>query len=75
MTLIERLWPYLFFVAAVAMAVFTAFTSIRGWIKDEDGEIHHRSDGPRAFLFMQALQLASVVLLLFLGVKAFNGWN
>ena len=75
MTLLERIWPYLFFAGAAAMVIFMVRTALRGWIKDEDGEVHHREDGPISFMFAQGLQLASVFLLLFLGVKALNGWN
>lgn len=72
---LERLWAYLFFVGAFAMMVAMARTAIRGWAKDEDRVVHYRDEGPLAFMFMQALQLASVALLIALGIKALDGWK
>jgi hypothetical protein len=43
---LESLWPYFLFGAAVVMAAATIRTHLRGWIKDEDGEVFYRKDHP-----------------------------
>ena len=71
----ELLWGYFLLAGAAAMAGFTVLTQIRRWARNEDGEIHHQKDHPPAFLFTQALQVASVALLVYLGLRALDGWK
>jgi hypothetical protein len=75
MSTAELLWGYILLAGAAAMAGFTVLTRHRRWARNEDGEIHHQKDHPRAFLFTQALQVASVALLVYLGLRALDGWK
>ena len=76
MSTLERLWAYALLTGAAAMAVFTVVTWSRGWIRnEEEGEIVYRKDHPRSFAFMQLLQIAGVAILLFVGLRALDGWK
>jgi predicted RNA-binding protein len=75
MSTAELLWGCFILAGAAAMAGYTVLTQTRGWAKDEDGEIHQRDDRPRAFLFTQLLQVASVAVLVYVGVRALDGWK
>ena len=76
MSTLERLWAYALLTGAAAMAVFTVLTWSRGWIRnEEEGEVVQRKDHPRSFAFMQLLQIAGVAILLFVGLRALDGWK
>jgi hypothetical protein len=76
MSTLEQFWAYALLAGAAAMAVFTVLTWSRGWIRnDEEDEIVHRKDHPRSFIFLQLLQIAAVVILLFVGLRTLQGWN
>jgi hypothetical protein len=76
MSTLERLWAYALLAGAVAMAAFTVLTWSRGWIKNEDDdEIVYRKDHPRSFAFAQLLQIAGIAILVFVGLRALDGWK
>jgi len=76
MSTLEQLWAYALLAGAGAMAVYTALSWSRGWIRnDEDDTIVHRKDHPRSFAFMQVLQIVAVAILLFVGLGALHGWK
>lgn len=75
MTVAEYIWAFVLLGGAIAMAVFTVCTWSRGWIRDEDGETHHRSNNPRSFAAMQVLQIVSMIVLLTVGIRALEGWK
>ena len=73
---LERLWAYALLAGAVVMAAFTAMTWSRSWIKNEDDdEIVCRKYHPRGFVFSQLLQIAAVAILVFVGLRALDGWK
>ena len=76
MSTLERLWAYALLAGAVAMAVFTLRSWSRGWIRnDEDNEIVHSKDNSRSFAFLQLLQIVSVAILLYVGLRVLDGWK
>jgi hypothetical protein len=72
---LERLWPYLLFAGAGVMALVVIRTHMRGWIRDEDGEIFYRKDHPRSFLINGLLGVASVFILIYVGFGALYEWK
>ena len=76
MSTLERLWAYALLAGAAAMAVFAVRSWSRGWIRnDEDNETVYRKDHPRSFAFLQLLQIASVAILLYAGLRVLDGWK
>ena len=57
------------------MALVQIRTWRRGWFRDEDGVVFHRKDHPRSFVFNDLLGVASVAILVYLGLGALNGWK
>jgi hypothetical protein len=58
------------------MAVYTVLTWRRGWVRnEEDDEIVYRKDHPRSFAFVQLLQIVGVAILLYVGLRALQGWK
>jgi hypothetical protein len=67
MSIYEQLFGYAIFAGAVAMVGAMVRDARRGWVKDEDGEVFRREDGPAIFLAHHLFQLASIVVLILTG--------
>ena len=72
---LESLWPYFLFAVAAVLALAVIRTHLRGWFRDEDGEIHHRKGHPRAFLVNELLGVACVLIVIYVGFGALYGWE